>query len=100
MLSKSTFAFGLRSANISACLLPLVNVSAQAHAALLWQQGLRSALRKYLPIELQPRAPPRSFDLGGGFKGTQAHLPQQFSFSSDFGHFILKMLENAKFSYD
>ena len=31
--------------------------------------------------------------------GTQTHLPQKFSFSSDFGHFILKMLENAKFAY-
>ena len=38
------------------------------------------------------------FWLGGGveFIGTQTHLPQKFSFSSDFGHFILKMLENAK----
>ena len=26
---------------------------------------------------------------------TQTHLPPKFSFSSDFGHFILKMLENA-----
>ena len=24
--------------------------------------------------------------------GTQTHLPPKFSFSSDFGHFILKML--------
>ena len=29
--------------------------------------------------------------------GTEVHLPPKFSFSSDFGHFILKMLENAKF---
>ena len=36
---------------------------------------------------------------GGGFMGTEIHLPQKFSFSSDFGHFILKMLENAKFSH-
>ena len=27
---------------------------------------------------------------GDGFMGTQAHLPPKFSFSSDFGHFILK----------
>ena len=33
---------------------------------------------------------------GDGLIGTQTHLPQKFSFSSDFGHFILKMLENAK----
>ena len=30
--------------------------------------------------------------------GTQTHLPPKFSFSSDFGHFIFKMVENAKFS--
>ena len=36
---------------------------------------------------------------GDGFIGTQTHLPQNISFSSDFGHFILKMVENAKFSY-
>ena len=30
--------------------------------------------------------------------GTQTRLPQKLSFSSDFGHFILKMKENAKFS--
>ena len=29
--------------------------------------------------------------------GTQTHLLLKFSFSSDFGHFILKMLEIAKF---
>ena len=28
--------------------------------------------------------------------GTKTHLPQKFSFSSDFGHYILKILENAK----
>ena len=32
------------------------------------------------------------------FIGTKANLPPKFSFSSDFGHFILKMLENAKLS--
>ena len=31
--------------------------------------------------------------------GTQTHQPPKLSFSSDFGHFILKMLENAKFEY-
>ena len=30
--------------------------------------------------------------------GTQTHLPLKFSFSTDFGHFISKMLENAKFA--
>ena len=40
---------------------------------------------------------PRSFDWGrGGFIGTQTHIPTKFSFSSDFCHFILKMLKNAK----
>ena len=37
-----------------------------------------------------------------GFIGTQTvqtNIPQKFSFSSAFGHFILRMLENAKFSY-
>ena len=29
--------------------------------------------------------------------GTQTHLPPKFSVTSDFGHFILKMLKNAKF---
>ena len=33
----------------------------------------------------------------GGFIGTQTHLLQKFTFSSDLRHFILKMLENAKF---
>ena len=36
---------------------------------------------------------------GVGFIGTQTHLPPKFSFASDFGHFILKMLENAKQIY-
>ena len=31
--------------------------------------------------------------------GTEVHLLKKISFSSDFGHFILKMLENAKFSH-
>ena len=39
-----------------------------------------------------------TFFWGDGFIGTQTHIPQKFSFSSDFGHFILKMEENAKFS--
>ena len=45
---------------------------------------------------LRPRASPRSFDWGGGgFIGTQTHLPPDLV-SPDFGHFISKMLENAK----
>ena len=43
-------------------------------------------------------ASPRNFVWGNGFIGTQSHLPPKFSFS-DFGHFILKMVENAKFRY-
>ena len=44
------------------------------------------------------RAPPRNFFIeGDGFMGTQTNPPPKFSFSSDFGHFILKMLKNAKF---
>ena len=35
---------------------------------------------------------------GDGFIGIQTHLPPKLSFSSDFGHFILKMVENAKYS--
>ena len=35
---------------------------------------------------------------GDGFIGTQTHLPPKISFSSDFGHFILKMVGNAKYS--
>ena len=31
--------------------------------------------------------------------GTQTHLPPKFSFSSDFGNFILKMLENARMRF-
>ena len=45
-----------------------------------------------------PGASPRSFVRGDGFIGTQTHLPPKFGFSSDFGHFILKMVKNAKFS--
>ena len=36
---------------------------------------------------------------GGGFMGTEVHLPPKLSFFSDFGHFILKVLESAKFAY-
>ena len=43
-------------------------------------------------------ASPRSFVWGDGFIGTQTHLPPKFNFSSDFGHFILKMVINAKLS--
>ena len=27
-----------------------------------------------------------------GFIGTESHLPPKFSFLSDFGHFVLKMV--------
>ena len=44
-------------------------------------------------------ASPPSFVWGGdGFMGAQTHLPQKINFSSDFGQFISKMLENAKFA--
>ena len=33
---------------------------------------------------------------GVGFIDTQTHLPLKFSFSADFSHFILKILENIK----
>ena len=37
------------------------------------------------------------FGLGDGFTGTQIHhIYPKFNISSDFGHFIAKMLENAK----
>ena len=39
------------------------------------------------------------FGGGDGFIGTQTHLPPKFSFSSDFDHLILNMVENAKLSY-
>ena len=44
-----------------------------------------------------PGASPPSFVLGDGFMGSQTHLLPKFSFSLDFGHFISKMLEKAKF---
>ena len=50
-----------------------------------------------LAITLVAKAPSQSFDWGGGRMhkciglGTQTHLPPKFSFSSDFGHYILKM---------
>ena len=39
-----------------------------------------------------------NFSLGGGgrFHVPQTHLPPNFDFSSDFGHFILKISENLK----
>ena len=43
-------------------------------------------------------ASPRTFIWGDGFIGTQTHIPPKFSFSPDFGHLILKMVENAQFS--
>ena len=39
---------------------------------------------------------------GGAYSwavGTEVHLPPKLSFFSDFGHFILKVLESAKFAY-
>ena len=54
--------------------------------------GPNSAVpKRYLSGEL-----PRNFDWRVGFIGTQKHLLTKVSFSSDVGHFILKMLENAK----
>ena len=47
-------------------------------------------------IGVQTRDVSTKFCWGDGFIGTQTHLPPKFSFSSDFGHFILKMMENAK----
>ena len=47
----------------------------------------------------QARAPPRSFVWGDRFMGTQTNLPPRFIFSSNFGHFILKMLDHAKLLY-
>ena len=35
---------------------------------------------------------------GDGFMCTQTHLHPNLCFSSDFGHFIYKMLENANFA--
>ena len=31
--------------------------------------------------------------------GTQTNLPTKFIFASDFNHFILKILDDAKFVY-
>ena len=39
------------------------------------------------------------FGGGDGFIGTQTHLPQKVGFSSDFSHFILKMVKNVNLSY-
>ena len=56
-----------------------------------------------VPTNEQARASPYEILIGGGggqiYIGTQTHLPPKFSFSSDFGHFIWKMLENAKNVY-
>ena len=41
-------------------------------------------------------APPRSFDWGVQILVRQTHLPLNFDFSSDFGHFNLKILKNLK----
>ena len=37
------------------------------------------------------------FCLGDGFIGTETHLPPKFSLPSDFGHFILTMVEMQNF---
>ena len=37
---------------------------------------------------------------GGTYSGPQTYLPPKFYFSSDFGHFILKILGENYFSYD
>ena len=44
-----------------------------------------------------PGAPPRIFDWGGRIQVLQIQLPPNSNFSLDFGHFILKILENLKF---
>ena len=62
--------------------------------------GFYDAPTAYVVIRRPSQASPPSFVWeGGGFMGTETHLPPKFLFSSDFGHFILKMLENAKFEY-
>ena len=60
---------------------------------------LLAALKKDTAVpDRRSGASPRSFVWWGVFICTQTHLPPKFSFSSDFGHFILTMVENAKFS--
>ena len=49
-------------------------------ATKFWRKGRNTSIRT---------APRRLYGGGGGFKGTQTHLPPKISFSSDFGHFIL-----------
>ena len=43
---------------------------------------------------LWSRALPKSFNWGGWIEVHQTHLPWHSNFSSDFGYFILKVLEN------
>ena len=56
-----------------------------------------------MTILVQAGVLPRSLDWEGGLIPTggriqlsQNHLPQNFDFSSNFAHFILKILENLK----
>ena len=76
----------------------------------LWRQRLAGYLNFVrpclkLPLELgaccggrwRAVAPPRSFDWGGRTLVRQTHLPPNSDFSSDFGHFILKIWKNLKF---
>ena len=46
----------------------------------------------------ESKAPARGFDGGGGLVQTSkpSYIPLNFSFSSDFGHFIFKMLGKAQ----
>ena len=50
-------------------------------------------------MQYLPGALSQSFVWGDKCMGTQIHLPPKSSLSSDFNHFILKLLENAKFVY-
>ena len=60
--------------------------------------GIRPA-RTMFETRYQGRCHQVLFGGGDGFMGTQTHLPPKLSFSSNFGHFILKILEDVKFAY-
>ena len=80
-------------------------------AATFYHEGNRWPFGKVISFSVRGRrqgkrvariwlgALPRNFDWGVGFIGTQTHLPQKFSFSSDFGHLIWKMLGKCKIVY-
>ena len=51
------------------------------------------------PISTGTLASPRCFDLGGRTQVRQTHLPPSSDFSSDFVHFILKMLKNDNVNF-